>query len=228
MKMLPFNCALLLLGLVGICHAKETSHYEVVSEYVRELRVMEDLRTQSLEEMNGDAGKSKELMADFVHNSTLEILELKTNVSTLKEMTLATPFDTLISSVIDIYTQKIALYTALREVSEVFLQGPKEGVDYSAISTRVPEIRAENDYLDKTLFEATPLFFALLIDQRPDRDNHLSHLVITNSQRQQLISTINSTFGKKLDQSGQNYTVNSASVLRSFLLGNHKSADDPW
>jgi hypothetical protein len=228
MKMLSFNSALLLLGLVGTCHAQETSHYEVVSEYVRELGVMEDLRTQALEEMNGDAGNNNALIADFVHNSTLEILELKSNISTLKEMTLATPFDTLIPGVIEIYEQKIAAYTKLRDASKIFLQGPKEGVDYSGIFAQVPEIRAENDYFDKTLFEASPLFAALLIDNRPDPDNHLSHLVITKAQRQHLVSALNGEFGNKLDQAAQNYTVKTATILRSFLLDDHKSSDDPW
>ena len=68
--------------------------------------------------------------------------------------------------------------------------------------------------------------FSTLIDQKPDSQNRVSHLII-REERQELISEIDSEFGDKLEQKDQNYTVSAASVLKD-LLEKYKCADDPW
>jgi len=93
----------------------------------------------------------------------------------------------------------------------------------------MPKIRAFLDDIDHTLFQAaTPMVFATLIDQKPDSQNHLSHLVITKAERDKLVKDISTAFGKKLEQKDQNYIVSSASLLKAFLLKDYKCSDDPW
>jgi hypothetical protein len=55
----------------------------------------------------------------------------------------------------------------------------------------------------------------------------LSRLVISASERRDMIARIYSGFGSKLDQPDQNYTVSAAWVLRSFLLRDYKASDEP-
>jgi hypothetical protein len=63
---------------------------------------------------------------------------------------------------------------------------------------------------------------------KPDSKNHASHLIITKDERAKLISYVADSFGSKLDQKDQNFTVSAASVLRGYLLKDFKCSDDPW
>ena len=147
-------------------------------------------------------------------------------------MKLKKPFETLIPSTIAFYSQKMALYDEMSTIAKFMLAGlmgsHKPDVDYSPYVTRMPEINAKLEYIDKALFESTPLVFAVLIDQKPDSENHLSHLLITRVQRQELIDKINNSFREKLDQSDPSYATNSAWLIRSFLSKDYKCSDDPW
>jgi hypothetical protein len=90
------------------------------------------------------------------------------------------------------------------------------------------KIRADLDYLDQSVFEATPLIFATLLNMKADSKNHVSHLIITKAERAKLLRDITTDFGSKLDQKNPNYTVGAASVLKTSLLKDFKSSDEPW
>jgi hypothetical protein len=92
----------------------------------------------------------------------------------------------------------------------------------------MPKIRAELEFIDQSLFEATPLVFATLIDMKEDSKGHASHLIITKEQRAALIAKLTDSFGAKLDQKNQNYIVSAASVLRGYLNKDFKCSDEPW
>ncbi len=107
--------------------------------------------------------------------------------------------------------------------------GPKPGVDYATLATRMPEITAEMEYADESIFKLTPLVFATLISDKSDSKNHLSHLIITRAERKTLVDTINRHFGSSLTEKNQDWTVSSASVLRTYLTEkSYKFSDDPW
>jgi hypothetical protein len=78
------------------------------------------------------------------------------------------------------------------------------------------------------LFEATPVIFATLIDDKPDKNGHMSRLIITKQDKEQLLQRIQTAFGEKLKQGHRNYIVGSAIVLRDMLQkkGYHCS-DEP-
>jgi hypothetical protein len=90
----------------------------------------------------------------------------------------------------------------------------------------LPKITAEIEYVDHSLFQATPLIFATLIDPIPDANNHVSKLIITKAQRKKLIDDLNSYFGKKMDTDQQNWIVSSASVLKGYLLKDYTASDE--
>jgi len=92
----------------------------------------------------------------------------------------------------------------------------------------VPQVRAELEYVDHALIDASPIIFATLIDMKEDSKGHASHLIITKAQREKLIADITTRFGAKLDQKDQNPTVRAASVIKGYLLKDHKCSDDPW
>lgn len=70
--------------------------------------------------------------------------------------------------------------------------------------------------------------FATLIDMKADSKGHASHLIITKEEKARLIEKLNGSFGAKLDQKNQNYTVSAASVLKAYLNKDFKCSDEPW
>jgi hypothetical protein len=204
----------------------ETSHLVFVSEYIRELSAIENIRASGEQELK--QGTTSEVFSAGIHSSTLFQLELRSQIGMLKGMRLNRPFAELIPQITEFYKHKITLHQRLIDIGSAFIAGPKPGVDYGKLAAEMPKIRGELEYIDRALFEATPLIFATLIDPRPDSKNHTSHLIITKSEREKLIQGLTDDFGSKLDQKGQNFTVSSASVLRAYFLKDYKCSDDPW
>lgn len=209
---------------------RETPHLAFVTEYIRELSAYEEIRVKG-EHENEEAQKFSDTMAIFmgmIHNSTLFQLELRTDIAQLKGMSLNDPFDSLIPTITKFYEEKIGLWQQMSNIGAAFIGGPKPGVDYSQLAAEMPKIRANLDYIDQALFEAVPSIFTTLIDMKADSQGHASHLIITKAERQDMIETLDTDFGPKLDEKGQNYGVSAASVLKAGLLKDFKSSDEPW
>ncbi len=219
-----------LLAMSAKCYADDTPHYQVVSEFVRELVETNDLQHVATTEF-ASARKSgkQEVLMTMIRNSSRAKLRLSATVGRLEQMRLAAPFDTLIPTLIEFNKGKIELYDEMAQAAKDFVEGPKPGVDYGQLSAHMPEITAQFEFIDESIFKMTPLVFGLLISQKPDSQNHLSHLSITRQQAQQLASSLQSGFGASMHAKDQNWTVSSASVLHTYLTKKgYKYADDPW
>jgi len=207
------------------CRAADTSNLQFVTEYIRELGELERLRSIGFEELNADADTSQK-MASCVRGSTRFDLELRSQIGMLRRMQLAPPSETLPSDISDFNQRRRELYNRMGEGCATMLAGPKPNIDYGAISAELPKITAELEYIDHSLFQATPLIFATLIDPVPDANNHMSKLIITKAERQRLIGSLNSLFGKKMDTDQQNWVVSSATVLKGYLLKDYTASDE--
>lgn len=204
----------------------ETPHLAFVTEYVRELAAIEDIRAAGEKELT--QGKKDGAFSTAVYTSTRMQLELQSDIKLLNGMHLKAPFDFLIPDITTFYEQKIELHQKLIDIGSAFLAGPKPGVDYGKMAAEMPKIRATLDDIDHTLYQAAPTIFATLIDPKPDSKNHASHLTVTKAERKKLIEDIDNDFGAKLDQKDQNYTVGAASVLKAYFLKDFKCSDEPW
>jgi hypothetical protein len=205
--------AALFFALTIPSRAQETSHLQFVTEYIRELGKVERLRSLANDEMNDGSNK----MTACVRSAKRFELELQSQVFMLQDMRLGHPFETLPTDIASLYERKIGLFKRMSDGCAAMMSGPKAGVDYDAIAAEAPKLTAEMEYLETTLFDASPLVFATLIDSVPDANNHMSKLIITKAQRNKLISDINSEFGTKLDQKEQGHIVGAAWVLRAYL-----------
>ncbi len=205
----------------------ETPHLAFVTEYIRELAAIENIRAAGERELN-QGTKDAEKFVTAVHTSTLFQLELRSQIRELKGMHLNAPFEDLLPSIMALYGDKIALHQDLIDISSTFIAGPEPGVDYGRLAAEMPKVRAKLEYVDHALFQATLSIFATLIDEKPDSKNHASHLIITKAERAKLLHDITRDFGSKLNQKHQNWTVSSASVLKALLLKDYKCSDEPW
>jgi hypothetical protein len=223
MRSLPV-LLLLLVWCPATASAAATSRLAFVTEYVRELGVNEDMRALAAREIAEPTDKN----AAMIRGSTRIVLELRAQVGMMKRMDLGKPFDGLPGNIAEFYSQKIMIHNQMIAMATAFLSGPKPGVDYGAMAAEAPKLTATLEYVDRALFQATPLIFATLIDEKPDKDGHVSRLIITRAQRDALVQSLQISFGKKLDQSDQNFTIGSASVLRDFLSRKgFKCSDEP-
>jgi hypothetical protein len=203
----------------------ETSHLAFVTEFIRELAAIENIRASAEKDPKQD---TTDVFLNTVHSSTLFQLELRTQIGVLKSMHLKPPFEELIPDLTAFYEHKITLWQRIIDISGAFIGGQKAGVDYGKLLADLPEIRAQLDYIDHTLFvETTPVIFATLIDPKPDSKNHVSRLIITKAERAALLNDLITDFGSKLDRKNQNYTVSAAKVLKGYLLKDYKCSDDP-
>jgi len=207
----------------------ETPHYDVVVEYIRSLGAIHNIQKTADIEFQEDNQSDNPAIAKImsgIRSSTRIKLELNTSIAALQRINLKKPFETLLPTTIELYKQKINLHNEMVKISKTFIDGPKPGVDYSKMTARMPEITASVEYIDETIFQMIPLVFALLIDEKPDSEGHMSHLNIAKAQRQKLIDNINGWFGESLDKEKKNWTVSSAALLKSYLLKDYKCTDE--
>ncbi len=205
----------------------ETPHLNVVKEYVRELIEAEDLKTNGEKELS-EAKTLNERFSAGIYYSKSTQLELRSEIRMLQSMHLHDPFDTLIPSLVAFYGDQINLHQQLIDISGKFLAGPKEGVDYQALGAKVPEIRAELDDSRKSVFQSAALVFMTLIDQKPDSQGHVSHLVITKAEKAELQEQLDLMLKNEPDKGDHDYYISAAMALRGGLQKGHKCADEPW
>ena len=166
-------------------------------------------------------------MMDAIRNGTRFKLELNTGIGVLERMRLKEPFDELIPNTIYFYKQKVELFDEVINISKnLAVAVPKPGVDYSKMAVRMPEITAQIEYIDETIFQSMVLVFALLIDEKPDSEGHMSHLNITKAERQKLIDNIDGSFGESLDKDNKSWVVSSAALLKTYLMKDYKCRDE--
>jgi hypothetical protein len=198
-----------------------------VKEYVRELISDENLKTQGQKELSEAKTTDAQISTGIYFSKSVQ-LELRSQILMLKGMRLAKPFETLIPNLIGFYQHEVELHQSLIDLSSKFIAGPRPGVDYQDLAAKMPQIRPEIDATQKALFEATPLVFMALIDQKPDSQHHLSHLVITRDEKSNLQDQLEIILKGEPDKGDHDYYISAAMVLRAGLQKGHKCADDPW
>jgi hypothetical protein len=209
-------------------HAEATDPRLVfVTEYLRELSAQEDIRDNGFKEIN-QAPTPEEQMTSCIHSSTAFQLELNTDIGMLQGMHFAAPFDQLVPSIVGLYKRKIDLHQRLIDICTAMIGEEKPGVDYDKMVADMPKIRALLESMDQTLLVASGMAWAILIDQKPDSKNHLSHLIITRAERSELLRDLDAGFGQKLDDKNATYLVSSDALLKGLLTKNYKCADEPW
>jgi hypothetical protein len=204
--------------------AQENQRLAFVTEYIRGLGAIEEARALDEKELATDPNP----MAGAIRGSTRMVLELQTQIAMLKSLNLGDTNHSqeLVGNIIEIDNQKISLWHRMGGIAGSLMAGPDPGTDYAKLSAEMPEINAQLEFLDKTLFQATPLVFAVLISPTPDKEGHMSRLIITKEERDHLIGSLNSYFGDKLHEDNQNYIVSSAQLLIEFFNKGYECTDE--
>src|SRR5260370_40967175 len=102
-----FAVAFASASLFGV-EKPETSRLAFVTEYIRELTAIENIRASSEQELK--EAKDNEKLFNAIHTSTRIQLELRSQIGMLKSMHLNAPFDELIPNLTTFYKEKIDLH----------------------------------------------------------------------------------------------------------------------
>jgi hypothetical protein len=178
----------------------DTPPLQFVDNYITQLATFEDLRDAAARELEEDKaqGQSQASMMACLHSNTRYDLEVGAAIRAMRSTRLVgvdKELQTVPQSIADLYAQRQQVVAQMTKVCSAFAEGPKDGVDYKGLATLMPQIRAQLDYLDNTMFEASPLVFATLISDVPDSQGHASHLVISCDDRKRLVDHIDSSCG---------------------------------
>lgn len=139
------------------------------------------------------------------------------------------PFDELPEDIADFDQEKLALYKQYGADCAVMLEGPKPNVDYGKIAAALPNINERIEFINQGIFKTAPVVFATLVQMKKNSHGGTDHLIITQTEKADLINRIRTIFGSNLDQPDQNYIVSAASVLEFYLAKKgYKTSDEPW
>jgi hypothetical protein len=207
----------------SIAHAETTPPIEFVKEYIRQLGELESIRSDAAVEAKQ---KDADSLANAIHFSTRIELALQADIGILSGMHLDPPFTELPTDIIEFHKQKIQIHQRMAEIATEIMSGPKPGVDYGKMTAEMPKLRAILESNDEFLMKVSVMTFMTLLNQQPDKTNHVSRLIITKAERQDLLKRLQSWFGPKLDWKSKNGVISAAEVLRAYLRKDFKCTDD--
>jgi len=227
MRSRRWTVGILLVLLCQLCNAADLSNYSAAVAYVRSLATMHDLQVDGKMEFSNSRSSTSQLMTS-VRMSTKANLEMRAMIAGFEQLEVSDHAKPFVRGLADFYQQKIELNDALKEIASQMLGGPKPGVDYGKLMASSAEITATMDQIDEQIFKLANAFFAVMIDMRPDKEGHVSHLKITRAQRKELLGLIESRFGASLKDKARNWTVSGAWLMRANLQKEFKTSDEAW
>jgi hypothetical protein len=235
MKKLGFVAFALFATGLSALHAQSISDKEkhaariaFANEFLRELGAAYKVQQVATKELALDVSPTDKMMT-AIRSSTRIIMDAKTNVGMLSDIHLDERCSGFVDGLRDINETRQSIHQEMIQISMVFLSDQKPDIDYGKLVSRMPQLTAENDSLDETLFKMAPAVFLCLVDDaRVNAADNLDHLVLTGAERAQMLRYIRSLFGPALDAKGdQKYIVSAGWVINQGLsMKKYSSADD--
>jgi len=151
------------------------------------------------------------------------------NVSRLDMIGLDTRWGEFRDLLKSLHNQRMATVQELIQMSKALLSGPEAGVNYGAMTAHAPELTAQMEQIDKTMFTMSQaLFFALVDEGRVEADGNLHHLILNKKDRADMVRTIDTAFGQSLDDKNATSVVSAAWAIKYGLTRPiYKAADEP-
>jgi len=208
---------------------EKTARIALVREFVREMEVLYRLQETAKNEFAEDGSTTGKLTTS-IRVGTRTLLEMQESVSRLRMISLDTQWGEFRDLLKSFHNQRMAAVEEMNQMSKAMLSGPTPGVNYGAMTARAPELTAQVEQIDKTMFQISqPLFLALVDEGRVGADGNLHHLILNKKDRAGMVHAIDIAFGRSLDD-GKNATsiVNAAWAIKYGLTRpTYKAADEP-
>jgi hypothetical protein len=226
---------LLLIAMMayGACFTSAQSQeknprVQLVSEFIRELEILYRLQETAKKEVaenNSTAGQ----LTTGIRVGTRTLFEMDDSVRRLDMIAVDGQWAKFRDLLKQLHTHRIAVMQEMTQMAKTMLSEPKPGVDYGAMAAHAPELTAQVEQIDKSMFDiAQAFFFALVDERRVGADGNLHHLLLTKKDRAAMVELIDKIFGPTLEDKNATNIVSAAWVIKYGLKGpNYKSADEP-
>lgn len=222
MRSITFAVVLICWAFPALAEAR----LDFVQAYIRALSNTESVRTDAQAEI-AKGSSLQNTFSSCIHSSHLQQLELANAANTIAKFKLTGDSKDTPALLVQYFVTKGEMFNKLEGICSAIVAGPKPGIDYQKLASEMPKLRADMEYLDKNLLTAAPLVFGSLIRDTPDKQGHMSRLVISHAERDSLVNEINLSF-KNVDAKGATYAVSSASIIKFYLTKKgYKLTDDP-
>lgn len=217
---------------------RETTPLEFAREYIQiqfdtkssaDLAIKEFAEAEQLEPTE----KMDSIMRGAIRNGTKVKIKLRFHIRMLQGMRLNKQTDFGRDALINLLQKKVELRNEMILIAKSFIEAggsPNPQINYSKMSSRMPEINAELESCEEVIFNVSSIVLAALVHSRPDSQKHMSHLNITREEANFLADTIRASFGESLTQEKDiKYPIAAAKViLEQITTRGYKYSDDPW
>jgi hypothetical protein len=207
---------------------EKSPRIQLVSEFVRELEVLyrlQETAKKELAEDNSTLGK----LTTSIRVGTRTVFEMNESIYHLDAIALAGEWAKVRDMLKQLDTERISALQEMNQMSKAMLSGPKPGINYGAMVAHAPELTAQIEQIDKSVFKISQaIFFALVDERRVAPDGKLHHLLLGKKDRADTIQLIDNVFGQKLEDKNASSIVSAAWVIKYGLTRPiYKSADEP-
>lgn len=199
-----------------------------VREFVREMEVLYRLQDAAKKEFAEDSSTAGKLRTG-IRVGTRTQFEMQESVSRLNMIVLDTSWGEFRDLLKSSHNERMAVAQEVIKIAKAMLSGPEPGVNYGAMTARLPELTALVEQIDKSMFQMSqPLFFPLVDEGRVEADGKLHRLMLDKKDRADMVHTIDSAFGRSLDDKNATSIVIAAWAIKYGLTRpNYKAADEP-
>ena len=203
--------------------AQDSTPLQFVTEYVDEFAAIERIRVgeeQALKAPDAD------MVTICVDSGNQYRRELGKQVARMRGLRVPSPSQDLPEKIAGLYSRKLELYQEVIATCTA-LKGRSAGdVNSLEVMAAVAKYDARVDAVDRELFRSASAVFWTLLQQRTETLEHPSRLLITTSQKANLLRQIERDFGAELQDDQQTYLVNAGSVIHDYVK-RHKASDEP-
>jgi hypothetical protein len=205
---------------------------QLASEFVRELEVLYQLQEtgkKELAEDNSSPASSSAKLITGIRVGTRTVLEMNQSIHRLDGIAVDGQWADFRDLLKKSDSERIRIFQEMNQMAKLLMSGPKPGVDYGAMAAHSPELTAQLEQVDKSMFTmAQAMFFALVDDKRLGPDGKLHHLLLTKKDRANMIQLIDDVWGQTLEDKNSSNIVSAARLIKYGLTRpNYKSADEP-
>ncbi|MEP6884659.1 MAG: hypothetical protein ABJC66_07920 [Gammaproteobacteria bacterium] len=222
MKRVSGLAAIVCISLFSCARAGETPPLQFVSEYLREFSAIERIRLAEEQELQA---ARQSMLAICIESGNRYRREIAQQTARMQEMTVLPPSQALPARLVELYGQKLELYTEVVNTCTALKANASTSVGYLEVMSVVSQYSAKVDAIDRSLFNTSTDAYSTLLKMEQGPHDFPRRLGITTAEKQTLLRQIDREFGAELQEDQQTYLVNAATVIRNAIR-KHKALDE--
>jgi hypothetical protein len=207
-------------------NAQQCARIALAQEFVRELEVLYRLQETAKKEFAEDSSGSGRLMTG-IRVGSRTLFEMNDSINRLSLINVDAKWAEFRDMLKLLHQQRIEVVQEMNQGAKTLLAGPEPGVNYGKLVARAPELTAQVEQIDKSIFTiAQAMFFALVDDAHVEADGKLHHLLLTKKDRTRMVQLIDKIFGATLEDKNASRIVTAAWAIKYGLTRPHYKAAD--